>query len=287
MLAVAPLVRERVRGIYRLTSAGARQLHEPSDFVASDPVALRRAITAVVRTGCPLWLPRVPADSRTPEAIARACRGRAIVVVRSAEAHPYIALDETWLTPQRHLAAADREQLRNSRRFAERCGAVKTEIHVPRLHELPALLDVALALTAAGAPELGTSVFFRQVAEAACVDGTLRICLLRIGDRVAAAQVAIESPRAFWLLAGGAAARFADCAPQPLLLCEMIRYAAEASLATFEFWGNTHACDWQTPQRKHVALATYPLNPRGAAALAADGAWACWRRWQRKPAGTT
>jgi CelD/BcsL family acetyltransferase involved in cellulose biosynthesis len=293
LLAVAPLVRQRLHGVHRLFPAGAAHLGEPVDFAWSDAAALRRIAAAIGRSGIPLVFERMAADSPALGALARACRGRAIVITKPAASCPFIQLDESWVEPERQLRAARRDDLCRARQLAERLGAVATEIHTPSLHELPELLDTALALEggdatweaadAAGA-RLNRAVFFRQYAEAACVEGTLRICFLRIGDRVAAMQVAVESGGTFWLLKVGADARFETCAPGQLLLRETIRYAAEAALQAYEFWGSSEAWSraWTASQRNCVSLRTYSLNPRGLAALACDAGVAGWRRWRSR-----
>ena len=101
---------------------------------------------------------------------------------------------------------------------------------------------------------------------------------------MAAAQVAIESGGGFWLLMAGDDDRYAACSPGQLLLRETIRYAAEANLSSYEFWGrfepSTHA--WTARVRRCVSLRAYPFGPCGLAALVADAAVAGWRKW-RKP----
>jgi CelD/BcsL family acetyltransferase involved in cellulose biosynthesis len=181
------------------------------------------------------------------------------------------------------LSAEGRDTLRRALQAAECRGQLATEIHTPDLNDLAELLDAALAVAGHGR-ELNQDVFLRQYAEAACIDGMLRIALLRIGDRVAAAQIGVESAAAFWLLTEGEASCFGDCAPGRLLLRETIRYAAEAALSSFEFLGNTAAVskDWTTSERACVSLRAYPLNPRGLAALVADIAVAGWQHYKRR-----
>jgi hypothetical protein len=167
-------------------------------------------------------------------------------------------------------------------RAAECRGPLTTEIHTPGLSDLAELLGTALAAADRGS-ELNRDVFFRQYAEAACVERTLRISLLRIGDRVAAAQIGVESGGAFWLLKAAENAVFAVCSPGQLLLRETIRYAAEAALGSYEFWGHSGATRtiWTTSARPCVELRTYPLNSRGIAALVADAAATLWLWWRK------
>jgi CelD/BcsL family acetyltransferase involved in cellulose biosynthesis len=171
---------------------------------------------------------------------------------------------------------------------------VATEIHAPDLSDLPRLLDTAFEVEASswkGAAGMALlhdahrAAFYRQYAEAACVEGTLRICFLRIGDRVAAMQLAIEEDSGFWLLKVGYDARFAACSPGVLLMRDTIRYAAEAGLTTYEFLGRAEAWTqvWTTTERRCVSLRVYPLGVRGLSALAADAAVSLVRTWSKKP----
>jgi hypothetical protein len=205
--------------------------------------------------------------------------------MRQAAPSPFIRLDESWELPERHLSAANREALAEARSVAEEIGPVTTESQTPQLHELPALIDAALAMDRRLAPDdpaaaLNRAVFWRQYGEGACIAGGLRVARLRIGDRVAAMQVAVESRGAFWSLLAGHDERFAACAPSRLLARETIRYAAEAALDFYEFWeGAPRECDlWTNQSRQCVSLAVYPLNPSGLGALAVDAALAGWRR---------
>jgi CelD/BcsL family acetyltransferase involved in cellulose biosynthesis len=293
LLAVAPFVRRRLHGVHRQFLAGVNQLHEPMDLVWSNHDALRRLTLAIVRSGSPLVLERVPADSPALSALVGACRRRALVMVRPRTAYPYIELDESWVEAEQHLSPLGRVELDEARRQAEQLGQVATEIHAPSLHELPGLLDTAFAVEARGCQgDRSTSmggdphraVFYRQYAQAACVDGALRISFLRIGDRVAAVQLAVESGGSYWQLQARHDERFAACRPSELLLRETLRYAAESALGSYEFWGRADSLMriWPTAQRECVSLRTYPYGARGLAALAADAAAAGWRKWRTR-----
>lgn len=289
LTAVAPMVRKRWHGVCRWLLAGAAELGEPNDLSTQRQVDLGRLTAAMARGGTPLWLARLRADSPAVNSLRRACRGRALVTVRPDAPYRYVPLHEGWLDAERQLKGRYRSRLQAARAQAEALGPVSTRIHTPNLHELPELLDRALAVVPRArfggsvdrrAVDLQRDVFFRRYAESACVDGTLRICFLRIGDRVAAAQVAIESGGGFWLLLSGANARFETCLPEELLLAETIRYAAAANLESFEFWGRQQPWmrAWTPRMRRCVTLRTYPFGWRGLAALASDAAVAVWRR---------
>jgi CelD/BcsL family acetyltransferase involved in cellulose biosynthesis len=226
--------------------------------------------------------------------LRRAYRGRAIVTLRPQAACPYIALDESWLEPEQHMNSGRRSDLRRARRKAEQLGDVNTEIRTPDLDELPELLDTAFEVEAnSWKGDAGTAlehdahraVFYRQFAEAACVEGILRICFLRIGDRPAAMQLALEQGGGFWLLKVGYDQRFANCSPGQLLMRDTIRYAAEAGLASYEFLGRAESWTdvWTKTKHQYVSVRVYPFGLRGLAALVADGTVMAYQRWKKKP----
>lgn len=293
LLAIAPLVRRRVRGIWRVCLAGVGHLFEPMDLFSVDEAALKRVIGRLALIGTPLLLERIPEESNSLQALRRAYRWRALMFQRRQPNCPYIELDDSWVEPETHLNSGRRSDLRRARRKAEQLGPVTTEIHTPDLCDLPRLLDTAFEVEAlswkgaegtALAHDADRAVFYRQYAQAACVEGILRIGFLRIGNRVAAMQLAIEHGSGFWLLKVGYDERFATCSPGMLLMRETIRYAAEAGLRTYEFLGHAETWTriWTKTERSYVSLHVYPIGVRGLSALAADAVASSFNRWRSK-----
>lgn len=292
LVALAPLVKKRLHGVHRLFLAGVSEVFEPMDLAWTDERSLERLTAALARGGSPLFFERLSADSLTVQKLKRAYWGRAIVIARPQASCPYIALDDSWLDPEQHLNSGRRSDLRRARRKAEQVGQLTTEIHTPDLDELPQLLDTAFDVEAKSwKGEAGTAlahdahraVFYRQYAQAACVEGILRVCFLRINDRVAAMQLAVEQGDGFWLLKVGYDARFAQCSPGLLLMRDTIRYAVEAGLTSYEFLGRAEAWTevWTKTEHPYVSVRVYPLGVRGLSALVADGADFLIRRWSK------
>lgn len=293
LVAAAPLVRKPLAGIRRLFLAGQTELAEPGDVEVADERARRRLIRALAWSGMPLVLERVRADSPTLAALRRAYLGSGFVIARPRGSCPYIDLDESWVEPEQHLNSGRRADLRRARRRAEQLGALGIEIHTPDLGDLAELLDTACEVEArswkgesgtALAHDAHRAMFFRQYAHAACVAGALRICFLRIGDHVAAMQLAIEAGGGFWLLKVGYDPRFAECSPGMLLVRETIRYAVEAGATRYEFLGASAPWTrvWTQTERPCVAVYVYPLGLRGLAALAVDAARGITNAWRRR-----
>jgi CelD/BcsL family acetyltransferase involved in cellulose biosynthesis len=288
--AIAPLVINRDGGWLTLLAA---EMYEILDFPHADEDAVWELARAIVRTGRPLDLKRIPAGSPAVAAIEAAYRGRGIVRRKPVGGSPWIPLDESWVEPEMRLEAGRRSDLRRARRQAEKIGAVRVEIVTPAPAQLPQLLEEAFQVEAAGWKGAhGTALaidpvrgdFFRRYTERACAQGVLRLCTLRIGERAAAAQIAIESGTRFDLLRAGYDEQFARCSPGMLLTAESIRYAARRGLGSYEFNGDVEPWTQVWTRHEHVccSLRAYPFSPRGVMALMADGGSAGWRKlWQR------
>ncbi len=286
--AVAPLVR-RPGAWHRLELLGLRVLQEPMDFVAVDASALACLADALARLGAPLALERIHGDSAAIPALREAFRGRGFVITRPALGWPGIALDEGPSEPEARLNAGRRSDLRRARRIAERMGAVTCTIESPVLPDLGRSLEEALRVEAAGwkgdegsalVSDTTRAAFYRRYAAAACAEGTLRLCFLRVGERIAAMQLAVEHGRRFWLLKIGYDEAFARCSPGLLLILETLRDAAARGLQSYEFLGAPEPWIrmWTKDIRPCVSLRIYPTRTRGLAALASDVARSGWRR---------
>ncbi len=219
-MALAPLVKKRLRGVSRLFLAGAGELLEPMDLIWTDPLACARVLQSLAREGVPLVLERLPAESLSVPLLERVYRGRAFVKVVPSRSCPYLALDDSWLEPSGHLPLNSLRALQQARHNADAQGQVTTEIHAPDLHDLADVLDEAFEVEASGwrigaanSPAGRTvpltqdpqrAVFYLQYAQAACVEGALRVCFLRIDGRAVATQIAVEQGGAFLAAAHGA-----------------------------------------------------------------------------------
>ncbi|MCC6521491.1 MAG: GNAT family N-acetyltransferase, partial [Polyangiaceae bacterium] len=115
-------------------------------------------------------------------------------------------------------------------------------------------------------------LFYRRYALAAAREGKLRVAFLRIDERAAATQLAVEWDHGYWLLKIGYRDEFARCSPGSLLVAETIRYAAERGLSHYEFLGSVEAWTrtWTDAERACVSVRVYPYGWAGMAALALD-----------------
>jgi CelD/BcsL family acetyltransferase involved in cellulose biosynthesis len=289
--AVAPLVRRRAV-LERLELLGMNELHEPLDFPFSHPSALALLANALAQSAVPLKLDRLPMDSPVVGALRTAYRRRGVVICRSSVGWLWIPLDASWLQPEQHVNSGRRSDFRRARRIADRMGPVTTEVVSPMPKELDPLLEEAFQVEASGwKVREGSALasdplrwsFFHRYAATACEKGILRLCLLRIGGRAAAIQLAVEWGKRFWLLKVGYDEEFARCSPGMLLMLETLRYAAARGLHSYEFLGVAEPWlqVWTRRVRPCVTLRAYPASALGIAALVADAAKSAWLKVRR------
>jgi CelD/BcsL family acetyltransferase involved in cellulose biosynthesis len=277
--AIAPLVvRDEAHPVIELL--GAKELYEPMELTAGDEASLEELVESISRLGRPLLLHRVPEGSRTLAALRRIHRGRAALVVRTASASPYVPL-EKHEDPAAIFSARLRSDLRRARRRAERMGPVSFEMHEPSREMLGPLLREAFEVEASGwKGRTGSALnldllrgrFYRLYSALAAELGTLRLAFLRIGDRAAAMQIAVEVSNAYWLLKIGYDESFAACSPGSILLAETITWAKMRGLASYELLGGVEPWTrrWTRDARSCVAARTYPWTGLGAETLMKD-----------------
>lgn len=254
-------------------------MHEPMDVLGDDEGALAAIAAELVHLKAPLVLRRVPASSPFVTAVCQAYTGRSLVLVRRALGTPYLPLDEDWLEPERGFGALRRSDLRSARKRAENLGKVTAEILSPGLDQVVPLLDEAFGLVRSDSPR---DAFYRRYAEAAARRGILRLGFLRVGERAAAMQLAVEFGHRFWLLKTAHDHALAPCEPDKLLMLETIRFAAQNGLEQYELLGERDSWTGLSTQVEHesVSVRTYTPGLSGLGALAVDGADLAGRRWR-------
>lgn len=278
--AIAPLVRQR-NGIGRLELLGVNELYEPTDFLFAEPSALVPLAQRLAQSRTPLFLNRIPADSPAVEILKQAYRWRGVVVCRPIAGAPWLPLDDDWKQPEHRLTSRRCSDLRRARRIAESMGTVSSDVLSPAPADLEPLLEEAFQVEAASwkgrsrsalANDAIKGAFFRRYVAAACREGILRLCFLRIGGRAVAMQLAVECGGRFWLLKIGYDEAFARCSPGVLLLVETMRYAAIRGLRSYEFLGTLEPWMhiWNPRMTPCISLLAYPANGKGLAALATD-----------------
>lgn len=288
--AFAPLARSC--GSLERWEALGTQLHEPQDFAFGDAEAVDVLAALLVQRAAPVLLDRVFADAPIVDSLRRAYRGRGIVVVRPKAACPVIPLSADMTDAEQILSSRRRSDLRRARRRAEEVGPVRTELLSPLPQAVNDVLDDAFAIEASSwkgrsgtalAEDASRAAFFRRYALLAAERGILRVSFLRVGDRGAAMQIAIECGGAYWVLKIGYDEEFARFSPGMLLILATLQAALDCELRSYELLGTAEPWTemWTEAVRACVSISAYPARAAGLAALCADLAPVAWRRLRR------
>ena len=253
------------------------------DFAAADDHARAELCSRLARLDHPIRIERMPADSPTVAALERAFRRPGLLVRRPVGSYPVVQLDPSWHEPESHLNAGRRSDMRRALRRAQQLGTVRFDLTPPTAAELPARLEQALVVEAAGWKSTeGTAMlvdpqcgrFFRSYAAAAARQGIVRLNLMFIDSTPVAMQLAIEVGNRLWLLKIGYDERYARCSPGNLLLIESLRDSATRGLEAVEFLGRSEPWTsiWTSVERRCLSLVAYPRTLRGLHSLACHSA---------------
>ncbi|MEM9015150.1 MAG: GNAT family N-acetyltransferase [Pseudomonadota bacterium] len=277
---------------------GAEELGEPIDLVFPDYAGADALARRVVAAGKAMRFGHFPASSNFLSALKTQSKGRGVLAQAEERGSPYIDLDDSWRDPLSHFNSRRRSDFRRMVRRAEKIGEIRTQIIMPNQRQAQDYLAQAVEIEAKSwKTRTGTAIelnpeqssFYRRYVDLASEAGILRYAFLRIGDRLAAMQIALECDDGFWLLKIGYDEDFAKCSPGNLLMRDTVSYAAEKGLKTYEFLGKSAAWTalWTDKERPNVKLRYYPFTPSGILALAQDSGQIGLKRLRAKLAAKT
>ncbi|HQU45729.1 MAG TPA: GNAT family N-acetyltransferase, partial [Pirellulales bacterium] len=279
VVAGAPLI-TRSRLSPRKELLSYHGLYEPADLAFCDAEANAALAEALWRRGRPLFLPRVFAASPTVAAMERAVGRSGKLIVRPQAATPWIALDESWASPEQKLSSRRRSDFRRSRRHAEQAGPVRAELLSPHSDEAEALLDRAFDVerrswkgtTGTALADSRAGEFYRRYAKRTADAGQFRIAFLHVGNQVAATQFGVVHGNRYWVLKVGYDPQIHRSSPGILLMVEAIKQAVAEGLETYELLGTVEPWIqvWTELERPCVSLRWYPASFGGGLALTAD-----------------
>ncbi|MCB2068051.1 MAG: GNAT family N-acetyltransferase [Erythrobacter sp.] len=285
LAALLPLCRDE-GDTARWRMVGADEVFEPGDALCADPQAALALARQLVADGRPLTFDRLPTTSLLIPALRTAMRGRGLVTLRPAVAHPTIALDASWHDPQARFKPRRQSDFRRARRRADQFGTVSFEWLTPSPAEFDPLFDEAVQVEASGwkqqactalASDPVKCAFFRRYFATASASGRFHLAVMRIDGRAMAVQMAVDFRQGLWLFKIGFDEAFAKASPGTLLMLFAIGEAARRGFRAFEMLGEAEdwiSRFWTSDQHDCVHLRSYPFNRRGMAALLADGhAW--------------
>jgi CelD/BcsL family acetyltransferase involved in cellulose biosynthesis len=280
LVAAAPLVARRTRGVERLELPGMHVLHEPSGFLYRDDTALGVLIEAVLALRQPLVLQRLDAVSPIEELLRRHI-GRGWVVGRETGPTVSVPMAGEWSAYVTSLSGKMRWQQKRARTLAEALGALTIERVVAGPQDVGALFETFARLERLGwkgqrgsalLSKEGLARFFRAYADAAAARGTLCVWFLRVGSDLVAAQLTLETRGAVWVLKIAYDETHARVSPGFQLTFRAIEDAFSRGLERYEFLGAAEEWKqrWRGSLRRHRLVVAYPLGVRGLLALGVD-----------------
>ena len=277
LAAVAPLVAVDRAGITRLELIGCSYLYEPSGLLFDSVNALDVLLRSIVDVRRPFVLSRIPSPicSRLREV------GRGVMFVKAGVGTAAVPITSGWREYVSQLSSRQRYDLKRARRRVEETGKVTVRIHSPRPEEVATMFaELVRVEQASWKAHHGSSMarrddlrrFFLNYATRTSQAGTVRFGFLDVDNRTVAAQLSVEYADRLWVLKIGYDQAWSRCSPGWQLLAEMMRYAFERQLKSYEFLGSDEPWlhRWDTEGRDFSTLVCYPHTMLGLYGLAAD-----------------
>jgi CelD/BcsL family acetyltransferase involved in cellulose biosynthesis len=271
----------------RLEFVGGDDLKEPNCFVANDPTALDALTKGIVSERIyPVRLSRVPTDRGAIKSLQASFHRHGWISKTVSIPYPYVRLDRGAGLISKSL----KSDLARARRKAEKRGGVWSEVFQPSSREdVHQRLQDAFRIEASGWKGRNQTAilcsdsrrrFFERLADAASLDGTLRLIFLKVGCEDVAVHYAIEAANEYWLLNIGYRDDYRDCSPGNLLLEETIKDAARRGLTRYNFLGKEEPWTqrWTSDLRDCVVVAAYRPNYFGFRAVLSDALYLLQKR---------
>jgi CelD/BcsL family acetyltransferase involved in cellulose biosynthesis len=242
MIGAAPLMRVEER----LTFIGDASICDYMDFII-DPDAGEQAYAALWRQiereaweELDLW--GLPAPSPTREAIKRLAESAGLQVQEEREAvAPRITLPASWEEYLASLGKKDRHELRRKlRRVFESGGSVNLEVLQDQADVAAAMptfleLHTGSRLDKMGFMTDGMASFFRRMASALAAEGLVRLFMLRINARPAAAVLCFDAGSSLYLYNSGYDPAFSGLSVGLVSKALCIRWAIDNGKRTLDF----------------------------------------------------
>lgn len=289
LVGIAPLTLRRFYGAPRLELLGMAALNEPSGFLAADEESLAWLVDAVVQFRMPLLLQRMTEDSPVPALLGQKLPWSSVLMKRPSAGYLFVPVTASWAEYYKTLSSRITGNLRRVKTRSKALGGTSIVVLTPAESDVKALLDEIVRVEGSGwkgrrgsalarNPPLRT--FFEHYSLRAAREGILRVALLRFGDAVAAAELAVVAYRRWWQLKIGYAEEFAKHYPGLQLTEGTLRYAFDHALDSFEFLGSSASWEnnWRPETRRQRMAAVYPSSVSGLHAFSVDACLMVGRR---------
>lgn len=249
----------------------------------ADDLAMAALARGVLRFGYPVNLGYVPTDSRLRHHLQGGRPGLAVVVSKplATPLWPFIALDESWTDPARHLRKSTAASIRRRERQLRALGDLRLEYLTPNAREVGPVVDRALRVEAMGwkrargialAADTRQAAFFHAYTDALARRGRLHVTFLSLDGAPLAMSLGEIHDGTYWAYKTGYSPAFRRYGPGILMQYHLIRHCAERGLSRFDFQGRQDEFKraWTDRAVAATSLRVYPLNLRGMAAMSQD-----------------
>jgi CelD/BcsL family acetyltransferase involved in cellulose biosynthesis len=276
--AVAPLVRTRNHYLSSVALIGSNYLYEPAGLLFRDPDALRKLVAGLVELGAPLNLKRLAHSPEEIEQITSTCRGGALLFAKKGPGTPFLRISSSWKKYERSISSGRRSDLRRALRRAENFGDIEFEVMTPTLkNQKQCFEDLVRVELNSWKGHIGSAMglnrkyydFFSDFSQSCAQRGLAKFGFMRINGKSVAANFSVQYGRAFWTLKVGYDEKYSRCSPGILLMHEMVRYAFEQELDSFEFLGEPEKWIqlWSPQVMSSPSLRIFPKSVRGVSQL--------------------
>lgn len=280
LLALAPLVRSSGGFRSRLTVPGTERLGEPGGLLACDSASAKTLSAALKKLPYPLILLRVP-DHQPWHTQKHGGRIFPLTVFRQTSGTPFVDLTDGYEAYMASRSSRRRSDLRRAERRLAEFGEVGIDVLRPTPHEVPSILDRAIAVESkswkgregsAIATREDLSRFFSRFCEMGAGTGNLRIAFLKVGERDVATQIGIVANSRFWVMKIGYDEEFKKGSPGLLLCIRLIEWSSANDLSGYEFLGSEESwvTPWSTSVKAHNVFVSYPFSFWGIFTLSND-----------------
>jgi CelD/BcsL family acetyltransferase involved in cellulose biosynthesis len=281
LAAAAPLILDKSLSPARLVPIDGF-VGEPFRLLYRDPKALEALGHACAGLRRPILFRRLESGETDLALLSSALRSTAAVNCTPRHASVTVELPSNFEAFESSMSTSRRSTIRRKWRGATReHGEILAEFITPEPRDVVEQLARIEAIEGSGWKQRsGTALaadpmmrdLVSRLANAFALEGLLVLAYLKIGGRDAACRLILRQQSAWFEIKIGYDEEFARFSPGVLLMHETLREACRTGIGSYAFLGLREGWQdhWPHQATEDFRIATYPLRPSGAFALADD-----------------
>jgi CelD/BcsL family acetyltransferase involved in cellulose biosynthesis len=279
--AAAPLILDKSHWPARLVPIDGFA-GEPFRLLYRDTEALAALARACAGLNRPILFRRLESSEADRVLLSSALRSKAAVYCKPRHASVTIRLPNEFESFEASMSTSRRSTIRRKWRAAMReHGEILAEFVTPEPEDVAAQLTRFKAIEGSGWKQRsGTALaadpimdeLVSRLAAAFAQERLLVLTYLKIGGRDAACRLILRQQSGWFEIKIGFDEEFGRFSPGVLLMHETLREASRTGIGTYAFLGLREGWQdhWPHEASEDFRVATYPLRPSGALALADD-----------------